>query len=243
MAKRKTNEKFIEEVYELVGEEYTFLEEYKGTHNKIKCRHNKCGYIWKTRPSEFLRKKGCPKCAGNLKKTNKQFKQEVKELYGDEYTFLESYKSNNKEKLLCKHNECGTEWKIAPNDFLRGKGCPFCNESEGERLVKKYLRDNNIEYQLEFTFDDLKAKKKLRFDFAIKNNEDLLFLIEYDGIQHFQPKDYFGGYKRFRKSKARDRIKNYYCKNNDIPLLRINYFTKHKMEDLLEEKLQEFNLI
>lgn len=60
---RKTNEDFLKEVFELVGNEYTFLEEYRSTHEKIKVKHNKCGHEYETRPSNFLRGRRCPKCA------------------------------------------------------------------------------------------------------------------------------------------------------------------------------------
>ena len=58
-------------------------------------------------------------------KTDAQFKQEIKDLVGDEYTFLDSY-VNAKTKLRIKHNKCNNVYEVRPNDFLNGKRCPFC---------------------------------------------------------------------------------------------------------------------
>jgi hypothetical protein len=67
----------------------------------------------------------------------------------------------------------------------------------------------------------------LHFDFAIFNSDDTLYgLIEFDGIQHFRPVEIFGGKKAFIQSKARDGIKNDFCRKEGIKLLRIPYFQK-----------------
>ena len=58
--------------------------------------------------------------------------------------------------------------------------------------------------------------------------------IEFDGEQHFIPIDYFGGIENFKKIKIRDKIKNEYCKNNSIHLIRIRY--DENVEDLLNSQ-------
>ena len=121
----KTDQQFKQEVYDLVENEYKFLEDYKGSMTKIKVLHTKCGYTYKVTPNNFLRGKRCPKCAGNIRKTTRQFNQEVKSLVGDEYTILTPYK-NARTKILVKHNKCGYTYKVTPNDFLKGNRCPKC---------------------------------------------------------------------------------------------------------------------
>ena len=64
-------------------------------------------------------------------------------------------------------------------------------------------------------------------------------MIEYDGEQHFRPIEYFGGQKKFELQQKHDTIKNEYCKNNGIPLLRIPYFKY----DNIEEELNNFLFI
>jgi hypothetical protein len=57
MPKKKTHNKFLMEVYERYGNEYTILGKYKGTHDPIKIKHNKCNNIWSTTaPYDFLKK-------------------------------------------------------------------------------------------------------------------------------------------------------------------------------------------
>lgn len=46
----------------LLPQEYSYIEEYKGMHNKVLIRHEKCGFIWKITPANIKLGKGCPKC-------------------------------------------------------------------------------------------------------------------------------------------------------------------------------------
>ena len=62
-------------------------------------------------------------------------------------------------------------------------------------------------------------------------------LIEYDGIHHFQPVDYFGGLESLKETKRNDKIKNRYCKKNRIPLIRVSYTYFENIEGILENEL------
>ena len=80
-------------------------------------------------------------------------------------------------------------------------------------------------------------KHVLFFDFYIPK---LNMVIEYDGIQHFEPVFRKGvtkekSVKLFEDSKIRDSIKNDYCKNNNIFLLRISYKDFDKIEEILNQ--------
>lgn len=60
---KRTNEEFSEEVFDAVGIEYTFCEEFKGVDTKIKVVHNVCGYNYKVTPYKFINVgRRCPKC-------------------------------------------------------------------------------------------------------------------------------------------------------------------------------------
>ena len=89
--RKKSNKQFKYEVNKLVGDEYTVLGEYINSDIKIKMKHNKCGYLYTIEPTNFLQGTRCAKCAGNAKKTTEEFKKEVYELVGDEYTVSVSY--------------------------------------------------------------------------------------------------------------------------------------------------------
>ena len=63
--------------------------------------------------------------------------------------------------------------------------------------------------------------------------------IEYDGQQHYKPIEKFGVEKAFEKTKFRDVIKNNYCKDNNINLLRIPYWDYNNIEKILNDYLKE----
>ena len=88
--------------------------------------------------------------------------------------------------------------------------------------------------------EQIKQYHKSRFDFAIfDNNNNLKYLIEYDGSQHFEENVRENGLgfntrEAYEKTHERDMIKNQWCKDNNIPLIRIPYTHLDKLiiEDL-----------
>ena len=223
---RKTNERFKQEVYDLVGDEYLFLESYQKALTKIKVKHNKCGSIYKVKPCDFLHGERCPYCNGNAKKTDAQFKKEVYDLVGDDYKFLDVY-INNVTKLRVKHNKCGNIYKVRPTYFLQGCRCPYCNIPKGEVIINKILKSLGTKYEYQKTFDDLVDKSYLSYDFYIPSQS---ILIEYQGIQHYQPTDYFGGEATFKRQQKHDKMKLDYAKSHGYNLIAVPY-----MEDTLSK--------
>lgn len=138
--------------------------------------------------------------------------------------------------------DCGNQHEVSSNSLKRGstQSCGCIATSIGEMNIKKILEDNNIEYKEQITFDDLRNIKPLRYDFGIYENGELVRLIEFDGIQHFEEQSYFT--HNLISTKNNDIIKNRYSKNNNIPLVRIPYWERDKMTlDMLlgEEYLVE----
>lgn len=217
--KTKTDAQFKKEVQALVGDEYTFLEPYVNNHAKLQVRHNKCDNIYKVKPNDFLTGRRCPYCAGHIKKTNLQFKQEVYDLVGDEYKFLDSYVNNNT-KLRVKHSKCGNVYSVSPSNFKQGYRCPYCSSPRGEDIINKILKSLNIKYEYQKTFDDLKDINLLSYDFYIPSQN---ILIEYQGIQHYQPVDVFGGETEFSIQQKHDQMKSEYAKSNNYCLIAIPY--------------------
>lgn len=86
------------------------------------------------------------------------------------------------------------------------------------------MREHNIKFKIQYGFPDLK-KGLLKFDFAIlDSSESLIALIEYQGEQHFQPIEFFGGKKKFEMQQYNDELKRVYCANKGIPLIEIPYW-------------------
>jgi hypothetical protein len=123
--KRITTEEFKQEVFDLVADEYTVLGEYKNTNTPIEIIHNKCNHEFKVKPNNFKNGTRCPNCFGNLKLDISQFKQDVFNLVGDEYTVLGEY-INSKTKIKLMHNKCKYIYDVRPNDFKNGNRCPKC---------------------------------------------------------------------------------------------------------------------
>lgn len=225
---KKTTDDFIKEVRELVGDEYTVLGKYINTKTPLLMKHNHCGREFFISRDNFLKNKRCRDCALKQRGLDRRFTQEefelkVKEVGKGEFSLQSKYETTNQQVLL-KHEVCGCEWWSYPNNFLHyGIVCRQCEhtKSKGEELIKEYLDENEIEYLFQHTYDDLKHKRALAYDFYIPEKN---LLLEYDGEQHFRAVDYFGGEKAFKDRQFKDNLKNEYAKNNNIKLLRIPYY-------------------
>lgn len=95
--------------------------------------------------------------------------------------------------------------------------------SYGEKKIYDILKQNDIKFEYNKSLLDCKFESKLRFDFFLPEKN---ICIEYDGIQHYKPVDIFGGENEFEKNKIRDKIKDDFCKLNDIKLIRVAYYLK-----------------
>lgn len=146
-----------------------------------------------------------------------------------DYEGLRKQKSRDKNEswYICKCS-CGTIKPIRGNDLITGGviscGC-VC--SVGETRIKQILDTYNINYKTEYIFNDLKnptTNKPLRFDFAIFQNNQLQYLIEFDGRQHFYgPEGVWTQGGTLKDLQYRDNLKDQYCKSNNIILKRIPY--------------------
>ena len=120
--------------------------------------------------------------------------------------------------------------------------CPHCSESKGEKEVRKSLESNMIEFSIQYIFDDLRGINDgyLRFDFGVIDKEgNLLFLIEYDGEFHFF-KIYEGDGHEI--TIIHDKLKDLYCIENNIALIRIPYWDFDKVGDIVTNAIRFFGL-
>lgn len=140
---------------------------------------------------------------------------------------IERYKQNKNKVFLWKCEcHCGNIFYDIPARILNGhtRSCGCLKSSISEKVIEDFLIEKNIPYKTQYSFDDLRYKQKLKFDFAImKDNNTLDFLVEYDGEQHFKAVECFGGEKQYKETKIRDNLKNEYCLKNNIKLLRFPY--------------------
>lgn len=104
--------------------------------------------------------------------------------------------------------------------------------SRGEIKIEEILSQAGLNFKEEYSFPDLISSngRPLRFDFAVfDDNDDLDFLIEFQGIQHYQAKSKFGGYSGLRKQQYNDMQKREYCRKHNIILIAIPYIDEDKI--------------
>lgn len=164
---------------------------------------------------------GCPKCADTTSNTDEFIKKSVIVHY-DKYNYdkVQYTNAKNKVEIICDSHGL---FHQTPNDHLQGHGCPKCNSSKGEIYIKNILEANDISFIEQYKFEDcvnLMTHKKLIFDFYLPK---LNICIEYDGIQHFKPIEYFGGEKVFKQQQLNDLYKSQYCDKYNIKLIRFDY--------------------
>ena len=104
--------------------------------------------------------------------------------------------------------------------------------SRGEIKIFDILTESGLSFAEEYSFSDLVSTQKvpLRFDFAVfDDNGDIDFLIEFQGIQHYEPKSKFGGIQGLRKQQANDMKKREYCRDHNITLIAIPYWDEERI--------------
>ena len=139
--------------------------------------------------------------------------------------------------IKCKNGYNHEDYEITANNFTQGKRCPMCKESYGERYIREYLENNNIKYEYQKKFNKLKGtgNQLLSYDFYLQNYN---LLIEYQGKQHENPVDIFGGEKQFKIQQEHDKRKREYAKEHDINLLEIWYWDYDNIEKILNENIK-----
>ena len=181
--------------------------------------------------NKYPEKTSCGKCHAQMDNLigNKYGKLTVID-FDREYD-VSPEKKNWQHKWICQC-ECGNIVSVLQSNLKRGhtQSCGCINYSIGEKKIEDCLIENNINYIKEYSFKDLKDKGQLRFDFAIFDKENnLIELIEFDGRQHFLDYTPWNGSDKLEDRKRRDEIKNEYCKNNNLKLIRISYKDLNKI--------------
>ena len=221
--KNITTEIFIKKSNEIHNNKYDYsLVEYVNTYTKVTIICPEHGGFEQTPNAHTNSQKsqGCPMCKYDKHRLKiEDFISRSNEIHENKYDYsLVEYKDNTtKVKIICKEHGV---FEQTPKNHLKTQGCPICSESKGEYKVRMYLEKNNIKYIIRYTFKDCRNIYTLPFDFYLP---DYIMCIEYDGIQHFESIDFFGGQETLSNNKIRDNIKTKYCKENDINLLRIRY--------------------
>lgn len=225
--KSLTNFEFVSKSKEVHGDNYDYsLVNYKNNKTKVKIvclEHGEFEQI----PSNHLRGMGCRFCVyKNLESNTENFIQDSKLAHGETYIYSATSYSGcyNKLTITCKKHG---DFQQKAYSHKQGRGCPKCSESKGEKEISKWLNLNNIIFIRQKKFDECKNIFPLPFDFFLP---EFNICIEFDGEQHFRPLGFSGGKEGLNRTQKNDKIKNEYCKNNNINLIRIRFD-----ENIIEE--------
>ena len=241
--KKLTTEEFIKRAISVHGNKYDY--------SKVKYKNNLILVIiichkhgeFKQEPGSHLQGRGCNKCGieksnnynNKPKLTTEQFIKKAILVHGNKYNYNKIIYNHSKKKVIIICHKHG-EFEQTPNSHLLGKGCNKCNESHGEKLIRKYLEEANIKFIQEKIFKNLDSINNglLRFDFFLP---DFNMCIEYDGQQHFNKKYFEKYYKnnKYETLKKNDRKKSRYCKKHEIKLIRIPYYRYNKIFEILND--------
>ena len=245
--KEKATKNFIDISGQRFGKLTVLEKTEKRTHNRSviwKCKCD-CGNICEI--SKDSLKQGTKSC-GCLQK--EKARENFKEKYGYDLTGqhfgklipLKLVEDENERTWLCQC-ECGNQCKVSSKNLLRNhtSSCGCLKKSLGEYLIAKILKENNINFITQYHNDTCKfpdTNYYAYFDFYVKNK----YIIEFDGEQHFNPQCFnnisqLDAEKQFKKTQEHDKYKNQWCKQNNIPLIRIPYI--HLKELTINDLLLE----
>lgn len=226
--------KAFEDVYD---NEYELLTDYVRSSEKVMVRHVKCGREYLMSPGKIRAGQRCRVCAdkknGILRRSNtKRFARRLLNKRGEDFEIVGEYITKYA-PIKVRHKKCGEVYETYPALLIAGGACPNCvkYESKGEIEVMKELENLGIDYVREKRVGGI-----LRVDFYLPKHRAY---IEYDGIQHYIPVEYFGGVEAFEEASKRDAIKDHYCRFLGFPLLRIPYWEFDNIPQIVTEFIEE----
>ena len=217
-----TTEEFIEKARKVHGDKYDYSKvEYKNNKTPVTIICQKHGEF-KIRPDNHLHNHGCKKCKDeNIHiRCNKgviKFIEDAKKVHGDRYDYSKVDYIDNKTKVCIICPKHGEFWQTPIAHRNQRCNCQQCSETNLEEDVFIFLKNNNIKFEYrKKDFNWLKNERNLETDFYLP---DYNIAIECQGSQHFEPNEFFGGEKVFKKQLKNDLLKKKLCNENGVKLL------------------------
>ena len=195
--------------------------------------------LQKNKFRDFKRGRGCNGCrymaaSDSQRLTPDEVKSYIESKNGNTLLNPDDYVRAIENNLIIKCGSCGEPFTCSLNNYQKsvtGK-CPACNgNSIGETVINEYLNELGIEHMWHYSFHDCRDKNALPFDFYLPKYN---CIIEFDGIHHYEP---VYGEDRFQKTISHDAIKNEYCKNNNIEIIRIPYWEFSNIKPIISNAL------
>jgi len=200
--------------------------------------HLECGNRFYKSPTDFFsNNQKCPECSQKNKGSYSYIDAELI-LSNRGFKLLSPVYKNSHDPLEIQCNECLRVYNKTLNNIKNNNSTCICKleriSSIGELKIENFLLKNKIKFTLQKTFKKCKYKSQLKFDFYLPEYK---LAIEFDGIQHFKPVDYFGGVDYFKECIKRDLYKNKYCEENLIRLVRISYKDLKNIDIILKKNV------
>ena len=207
-SKANSSEQFIEKAKKVHGNFYDYsLVDYKNSFEKITIICPIHGEFLKIPYNHTSNKQGCPKCGkqnsiGNRPKlTNEEFIKKSNLIHGNKYNYDKTSYTVSRNKVIITCALHG-DFRITPNNHLRGKGCIKCASSgfdPSKPAILYYLSINNGQaykigitnrsVELRFTVSDLNCITKL---FQINLDGELAKTLEHSILKKYVTHSYKG---------------------------------------------------
>ena len=233
-------ERFVEKARKKHGDRYYYTD-YKQSHKDIiiQCRSCKKRGLWyhfKQKPKDHLYGRGCPQCAGTQKLTGARVIRQFREVHGSLYDYSRVRYINNSTKVIIGCYACeekGREkwFKKKPHDHKNGRGCVVCAGFRSEQIAHDVL--------ISMGYKPTKCRpswltnpdtnRPLELDIYLPERN---VAIEVQGLQHYQPLDFFGGQESFDALQERDDLKRKLCAENNVRLIEYDLRWGRKFSDI-----------
>lgn len=207
-----------------------------GKHTAWRCKCD-CGKEFETL-AQSLKNGATKSCGCDMQKVREENGRNRKndicgQRFGNLTVLQDSGKRKNRKVLWTCQCDCGNIVDVTTSNLRTGHTTSCgCITSQGEQKIAALLHEAKLKFVTQKTFDSCvnpTTKHNLRFDFYVNNT----YLIEFDGVQHFKEDKYFRDSLIDRQT--RDKIKDVWCKEHHIPLIRIPYT---HLKDLSIDDLQ-----
>ena len=140
MPRKKTHDEFLRDARAIHGDEYEYLELYKGVFIKMPMKHLKCGNIFYMKPDKHINaKQRCSHCYKAKEKTNSEFVTEAIAMHGHRYEYISGY-IGWEEKMTIKCLVCKYVFDQKSGSHLRGQGCPKCGGTM-KKTTEEFIED------------------------------------------------------------------------------------------------------
>ena len=228
---------FIKKAKEKHGLRYDYSKvEYVNRNTKVKIICKDHGIFFQI-PAGHLNGSNCPECVGKKIYSKQDFINKSIKLYGSKYNYLslpEKIRSHTRIKFICKKHGV---FEVKAYRHLQYQECPECKGvSIGEKLVLDFLVKNGIENETQ----KRAGKSQRRFDFYLPYYD---LYIEFNGKQHYEPVEFFGGLKTFKRQQKSDQYKRDWCEENNHNLLEIKYTEIKNMDNIIRKITEEIKLL